>query len=478
AGAIGVIITNTPTSSNPDEAPNLIGADPTTDPTITIPAVGVSLNTGNLIKSNIGVGVVTATLTGALDNEAPVLALPDNLSVGTNSGCSYAGPIGTATASDDTTPPALIQITNDAPASFPLGSTTVTWLATDANGSERSGTQLVVVGDDDRPSLTAPENRTVGTNSGAAYDGGIGAASASDNCSSGGALSITNDAPAALPLGQTTVTWLVTDATGNSASAIQLVTVVDDDAPTLTAPASITVLSDPGTVSAVILDAALGTATASDNAGPVTMTRSGVPTGNLFPLGKTTITYTATDAFGNQATATQTVTVRARDSEAPNLVAPPSLVVNATSPAGAVVTYAASATDDADPNPVVSCTPASGSTFAIGVTTVRCTATDNAGNSSQANFTVTVKGPVQQIVDLIDKTLAFMDQPQLEATLKAQLQAVVAALVANRPTVVCGLLNTYIAAVKAAPARAGLTPAQKAELVADANRIKTVVGCR
>ena len=59
----------------------------------------------------------------------------------------------------------------------------------------------------------------------------------------------------------------------------------------------------------MIGDAQLGTATASDNSGSVTIDRTGVPAGNVFPVGTTTITYTATDASGNVTTVTQTVTV-------------------------------------------------------------------------------------------------------------------------------------------------------------------------
>lgn len=64
--------------------------------------------------------------------------------------------------------------------------------------------------------------------------------------------------------------------------------------------------------------------------------------------------------------------------------------VEATGPSGATVTYSVSATDDLDPNPVVTCAPASGSLFALGNTVVNCTATDSAGHSSQGSFTVAV----------------------------------------------------------------------------------------
>jgi hypothetical protein len=67
------------------------------------------------------------------------------------------------------------------------------------------------------------------------------------------------------------------------------------------------------------------------------------------------------------------------------------LTAEATSAAGAAVSYAAAiATDVVDASPTVDCAPASASTFAIGATTVTCTATDGQGNAATASFTVTV----------------------------------------------------------------------------------------
>src|SRR3989442_12875744 len=59
----------------------------------------------------------------------------------------------------------------------------------------------------------------------------------------------------------------------------------------------------------VISDALLGAASASDNCSTASVGRSGVPAGNWFPIGSTTITYKAVDQAGNTTTATQTVTV-------------------------------------------------------------------------------------------------------------------------------------------------------------------------
>src|SRR5262249_9192464 len=71
---------------------------------------------------------------------------------------------------------------------------------------------------------------------------------------------------------------------------------------------------------------------------------------------------------------------------------PPDVVAYATSIKGAKVSYPTpAATDAADSSPSVSCTPASGTTFPVGKTTVRCTATDSSGNSAPASFTVWVQ---------------------------------------------------------------------------------------
>ncbi|SCF12218.1 HYR domain-containing protein [Micromonospora viridifaciens] len=74
------------------------------------------------------------------------------------------------------------------------------------------------------------------------------------------------------------------------------------------------------------------------------------------------------------------ITVRVND------VTPPTVVVDdrtveATSPAGAVINYPASATDNVDGPLTPTCAPPPGSTFPLGATTVTCTATDAAGNT-------------------------------------------------------------------------------------------------
>ena len=103
-------------------------------------------------------------------------------------------------------------------------------------------------------------------------------------------------------------------------------------------------------------------------------------------------THQVCDLAGNCVTAGP-VTGNKIDRKAPALSLPADITVDATSPAGATVVFSATATDGGDPNPRVTCTPASESTFAIGTTTVTCTATDHVANQAEGSFTVTVLEP-------------------------------------------------------------------------------------
>ena len=84
---------------------------------------------------------------------------------------------------------------------------------------------IVLLSDETAPSITAPGNTTRVSNTVVGYVGSIGAATASDNCTS--APAITNDAPPVLPVGDTTVVWTATDDSYNPASATQVVTVLN-----------------------------------------------------------------------------------------------------------------------------------------------------------------------------------------------------------------------------------------------------------
>lgn len=110
--------------------------------------------------------------------------------------------------------------------------------------------------------------------------------------------------------------------------------------------------------------------------------------------GENTLVATIRDRACNTTVVTRHFSVGGpADTTPPVVQQPANLVAEQTSPAGAIVTYPLPlATDDQDPAPVVTCVPPSGSTFPAGVSTVVCTARDQAGNvSSPVTFTVTVR---------------------------------------------------------------------------------------
>jgi hypothetical protein len=181
-----------------------------------------------------------------------------------------------------------------------------------------------------------------------------------------------------------------------------LVSLKDVEKPSISAPVSVTQGNDPGLASAVV---AVGSPVATDNCGDVKVSSvrsDGAAMDSPYLVGLTTITWTATDAAGNTASATQTVTVL--DVEPPVFIeartfgpSVQSLIrVNATSPLGAVVTYDVPATDNVKVTSL-SCEPASGSTFPVGSSEVSCTASDAAGNTASKSFSVTVVGALEQI---------------------------------------------------------------------------------
>jgi fibronectin type 3 domain-containing protein len=121
------------------------------------------------------------------------------------------------------------------------------------------------------------------------------------------------------------------------------------------------------------------------------------PSGSTFALGPNPVTCTATDSRGNSSTASFTVTVTP-DTTKPVLGAMPAPApVEGTSPAGAVVEFATPTAADAFPV-TVGCAPASGSVFAVGPTTVTCTATDANANATTGSFVVTVTDTTPPVV--------------------------------------------------------------------------------
>jgi len=362
--------------------------------------------------------------------DAPTISCPSNKTF-TTASCNYtatAAEIGEPTASG-----AGVEVTSRRSdnelltAPFPAGTTTITWTATDDLGRVVSCIQNITVnssGDATPPTLEVPPGITTTTSScSVVLDDELGVATAEDSCGSvsisrTGIPTVSCPIPGnpgrqcetfVFPTGTTVITYTATDASGNSTSATQTITVTEDPAipPTISAPAPVTLFTGPGATSCGVsvsdLDAALGTATASDNCPGVVVTRSGLPAGNVFPLGNTTVTYTATDKSGNTASSNQVVTVV--DNTVPTIAAPADITLytgaGATS-CGVTVsdldaTIGTATTSDNCPGAITVArgnVPA-GNVFPLGETLVSYTATDAHTNSS---------APVTQKVTVVDNT--------------------------------------------------------------------------
>lgn len=202
--------------------------------------------------------------------------------------------------------------------------------------------------------------------------------------------------------------------------------------------------------------------------------------GAMFALGQTTISCTASDPDAPSLTTSALFSVVVRDTTPPTLTVPANIRTDATTPNGAPVSYAPSATDVVDPHPTVSCTPASGSTFAIGTSTVTCMATDFSGNRSSGTFTVFVKAAAQQVTDLIALVNSFsLQQAQngLDSKLQAAEQALTAANAAQRSNV-CNAIATFIQKTNTDSSTNQITANQASQLLAAANRIQAVLACQ
>ena len=276
---------------------------------------------------------------------------------------------------------------------YPVGTTTIAWNVTDANGNAATAvTQTVVVTDNQIPVIASNGDKNVNTDLDTCGATVVVSASATDNCTVGTPTGVRSDAQALTalyPVGTTTIAWNVTDVNGNPAIAKnQTVTVIDNQKPVITTNGNKSVNNTPGVCGATVIVSASATDNCSVGTPTGVRSDSQVLTA-LYPVGTTIITWNVTDANGNTTTAIQNVIVK--DITPPTIVCPANIVLSACQP---TATWTTPVANDNCSGVTVAQTggPASGSIFAYATTTtITYTATDAAGNTDTCSFTVTRK---------------------------------------------------------------------------------------
>jgi Ca2+-binding RTX toxin-like protein len=248
---------------------------------------------------------------------------------------------------------------------------------TDTSGNISQATQVVTLVDTTLPEISAPTDivaEAIGLSSTTVE---LGEATAHDIM---GIASVTEHPSRFFVLGETTITWIAIDTSGNSASATQTVTIVDTTSPSITAPGSITMEATSSDSNIVIL----GNPVSSDLV-DIPSISNNAP--DLFPLGETIVTWTAIDTSGNISQATQTVTIV--DTTSPELIMPEDIMIGAFSLEKQVEIGEAQVNDLA--GSILTITNDAPNSFPLGDTVVTWNVSDEFGNFASSQQVISVQ---------------------------------------------------------------------------------------
>jgi hypothetical protein len=378
--ASGAIVSYDVSAQNPNGDPVPVTCSQASGTTFPIGTTAVSCQATNSF------GTSTAVITVIVaDTTVPIVTVPGDIET-TDTVVTF-----TASATDNIDGPVAVTCSPASGSTFGPGVTQVVCRAEDSSNNIGVGV-FNVIRPGGLPVLTVPADITVTSPDG-------------NPVTVDYTVTATNDATIeclpsgnTFPVGTTTVTCTATNFTGSDTETFRII-VLSGAAPEITVPADITAeatSSAGATVTFVV------TAT---NEATIVCTP---PSGSTFALGETTVTCTATNAGGSD---TGTFKVTVVDTTPPVLDLPADITAEATSASGAEVTYTATASDLVDSDVPVQCTPASGSTFALGTTTVSCSATDDSGNSATGSFNVTVVDSTPPQILSVDATPGVLWPP-------------------------------------------------------------------
>lgn len=327
-----------------------------------------------------------------VDNTIPELVVPEELTVNCGDDTSVEA-TGLATATDNCDESPVIAYEDDVVPGDCEGSYTIErfWSATDACGNVAEASSIIRVVDTEAPVLSVPADVTVECSDDVSPES-TGGATAEDGCESD--VTITHDD--AISDGDCdhafviTRTWTAEDGCGNRSSADQIINVIDTTAPVLSIPADTEVACGTSTE-----PESTGQATATDNCDNPGVSYSDDISGSCPAV--ITRTWTAVDACGNVASASQVITVV--DHEAPILTVPADIVIDGGSSTAPEDTGLATAEDACGSADVTYSDAVSGNCPAQIIRT--WTAVDSCGNSVS----------VDQVIDLTDSSAPVINCP-------------------------------------------------------------------
>jgi surface antigen len=350
------------------------------------------------------------------DDEDPMITCPANIAQSADVGlCSAVITIVPATATDNCNVASVTGYRSDQmalTAAYPVGTTTIQWVAMDAAGNSAVCSQTILVTDDEDPVITCPADINTVADQGMCSASFVNPtnnmllfyATATDNCNVASVNGVRSDMlalTAPYPVGTTTITWTAIDDAGNSDVCVQTIVIADNQNPDITCPADITVNNAAGLCESLVT---ITPAAATDNCAisSVIGVRSDAMALNAaYPVGITTITWTATDIHNNMATCVQTITVL--DVELPVINCEPNIVVTFDYDAceATVLVTPPTATDNCGIASVIGYRNdqlAVNDPYPVGLTTITWVATDVNGNYQTCIQTVKVN-PYQVIVN-------------------------------------------------------------------------------
>ncbi|MEZ4800581.1 MAG: HYR domain-containing protein, partial [Flavobacteriales bacterium] len=407
-----IIISNEDNACNAD----VIVPAPTYDDECGIASVVNDYNGGADASDNYPVGTTTVTYTitdihgnattcsfdvTVIDDEAPEVTCPSNITVSNDANACSADVIVPAPVYDDEC--GIATVVNDynggadASDNYPVGTTTITYTITDIHGNATTCSFDITVIDDEAPEVTCPTDITVNNDIDACdanvsvpapvYDDECGIATVVNDYNGGA------DASDNYPVGTTTVTYTITDIHGNATTCSFNITVVDNQAPYLTCPADIEVIS---------ADGICGNDVVSDQ--PVFSDNCGIDSyfndynnsqdaSDYYPVGETTVVWTVIDIHGNISTCEQIITVS--DIELPTISCTSDITVNndVTLCSADIIVDAPVVADNCGIASVVNDynnTDNASDTYPVGTTFVQWTVTDLGGNIATCTTVITV----------------------------------------------------------------------------------------